>query len=108
MRLILFALLLSLPQIAQGKDRIIEGMTALKGKPIRDLFAMIGSPDRQEDFLGSKVFFWEPKTIADAIPCRLKVEINPDLTISSWHYEGSEFGCQTLSDRFKRATAPRH
>lgn len=107
MRLIFAALLLSMSQMANAKDRIAEGMTAMKGKPIRELFAMIGAPDRQEDFLGSRVFFWEPRTIADAVPCRLKVEINADLNISNWHYEGSEFGCQTLSDRFKKATLPK-
>lgn len=99
----MLAFAVMLPTAAQARDYLADGLNAAKGKSITSIIDVIGAPDRAEEIAGSKVYYWEPGTVADAIPCKIKVTVDKTETVRSASYNGSIFACDGFKDSFKRA-----
>jgi hypothetical protein len=98
-KILIAACLMGIATTAQAKDYITLGMN--EAKTPEDVFAVIGYPDRKEAFGDNTVYYWTPQTVSYAVPCVVKVVANKDNAIVNWQVDGSDAGCQGITNAYR-------
>jgi hypothetical protein len=68
-----------------------------------DVFAMIGYPDRKDEFGEKTVYYWTQQGMLMAAPCQVQVVVNRANEIVDWSWGGSNGACENIRSEFRQA-----
>lgn len=91
--------------VANCAGRMIEqGMRSYAGQPISAVIAKLGFPTSEQVIAGAKVYVWSTVSFVDgsSFQCRIRAIVDAQEIISSWDYEGNEYGCANYARRLSR------
>jgi len=113
----------ALTACATADNRLGAGLDNYAGRPVSELFAVLGAPDAETAAAGQHIYVWgDPRlavmtqmhtaaadtaggasAAAKQYECTIRVFVGPDQRIASWDLLGNDAGCRAYAQRFESA-----